>query len=155
MPLDTTSRLLTPFLGQLTEEELDAVPYGIVELDHQGIVRSYNRAEAENVGVHARPVGRSYFTDVYPSANAAEFHSLFLQGVADGRTESTFIFTFTCGSLPRRVCMRMYYCVRTRSTWLFTARPDGLPLGLTPGKTPAALRPTPTHGIDLRTPRVA
>lgn len=155
MPLETTTRLLAPFLGQLTDAELDAVPYGIIQLDQEGIVTSYNLAEAEDAGYGERPVGRHFFRDVYPSADIPEFHGLFLNGVAKRQLDATFTFTFSCGYVPRRLQVRLYFCHRTSSVWLFTARPDGSPLGLVPTGVPPAHRPTPTHGIDLRRPRVA
>ena len=42
--------------------------------------------------------------------------------------DTPFPFTFTCAYLPRRVSVRLYYCVRTMSMWVFVARPDGSPL---------------------------
>lgn len=155
MPLDTTTRMLAPFLDRLTAEELDAIPYGVIQLDDAGIVRSYNRTEAENVGGPARPVGRDFFRDVCPSANVPEVRGRFCQAVDEHRLDETFQHTFSCGPLPRRVQMRMYYSVRTRSVWMFVAKPDGSPLDRIGVREPVLIRPTPSHGIDLRRPRVA
>ena len=155
MPLDTTTRMLAPFLDRLTDEELDSIPYGVVQLDTEGVVRSYNRAEAENVGGIPRPLGRRFFSEVCPSANVPELWGRFRQAVIDHRLDETFQFTFSCGPLPRRVQVRMYYSVRTRSVWLFVAKPDGSPLDRVGVAQPRLIRPTPSHGIDLRTPRVA
>jgi photoactive yellow protein len=155
MPIDTTTRLLAPFLGHLTDEELDAVPYGIIQLDRDGVVRSYNRAEAEDAGYPQRPIGRHFFRDVYPSADIPEFHGIVRNGIARQQLDATFTFTFSCGYLPRRVQVRLYYCVRTASVWVFVARPNGSPLGLAHPDEHPPLRPPPTLGIDLRAPRVA
>jgi photoactive yellow protein len=148
--------MLAPFLDRLTDEELDAIPYGIVQLDSNGIVKSYNRAEAENVGVVPRPIGAHFFHDVAPSANVPEFHGRFLDGVAERRLDETFTFTFSCSLMPRRVRVRLYYSVRTSSTWVFVAKPDGSPFDLSPTTADVSrLRPTPSSGIDIRSPRVA
>lgn len=155
MPLDTTTRMLAPFLDRLTDEELDAIPYGIIRLDQAGYVQAYNSAEAQNAGVLHRPIGRHYFLDVCPSANAPEFHDRFAAGVAHEQLDDTFAWTFSCGDLPRRVLVRLYYSVRTRSVWVFVARPDGSPLTRAAGGEVAPIRPTPSHGVDLCTPRVA
>jgi len=127
MSLDTTSRLPAPFLDRLTNEELDAIPYGVVQLDLDGTVTSYNRAEAENVGFLPRPIGYHFFRDVAPSAIVPEFYGRFLDGVAEGALDETFRFTFSCALMPRRVRVRMYYSIQTKSVWLFVAKPDGTP----------------------------
>jgi two-component system, chemotaxis family, sensor kinase Cph1 len=125
MPLATTTRMLVPFLDRLTGEELDAIPFGIAQLDAMGTVRAFNRAEADNCSFSVRPIGLNYFLDVHPSANAPEFYGRFLGAVEEQRLDETFPFTFICAHLPRRVLVRMYYSVRTSSVWVFTAKPDG------------------------------
>ena len=127
MPLDTTSRMLVPFLDRLTVEELNAIPYGVVQLDLDGRVLSYNRAEAENVALIPRPLGLHYFFEVAPSANVPEFYGRFLAGVAEQRLDDTFTFTFSCALMPRRVMVRQYFSMRTASVWLFVGQPDGSP----------------------------
>lgn len=128
MSLATTTRMLAPFLDRMTDEELDALPYGVVELDAQGRIRSYNKAERENVGCDRLPVGEQYFLEVYPSSYAPEFYGRFLEAIESQSLDDTFLFTYTCSLPSRRVQVRMYYCVRTASTWIFTAQPDGTPL---------------------------
>jgi photoactive yellow protein len=155
MPLDTTTRMLAPFLDRLSPEELDAIPYGVIQLDGAGIVRSYNRVEAANAGGIPRPIGRHFFRDVCPSANGPELVDRFAQGIEDHKLDDTFQYTFSCTPTPRRVQLRMYYSVRTRSVWLFIAKPDGSPLDRPVETGARMIRPTPSHGIDLRTPRVA
>jgi photoactive yellow protein len=141
MPLDTTTRLLAPCLGQQSDEELDAAPFGVVQLDREGVVLSYNRAEADDAGYADRPIGRHFFRDVYPSADVPEFHGVFLNGVAARTLDTSFPFTFTCAYLPRRVSVRLYFCVRTMSVWVFVARPDGSPLDFVRPKGRPALQP--------------
>lgn len=131
MPLDTTSRMLAPFLDRLTVEEMDAIPYGVVQLDRDGRVLSYNRAEAENVGVMPRPLGQHFFFGVAPSANVPEFYGKFLEGVAQEKLDDTFSFTFSCALMPRRVMVRQYFSMRTGTVWLFVGQPDGSPFGRT------------------------
>jgi photoactive yellow protein len=155
MPLDTTTRMLAPFLDRLSHEELDAIPYGVIQLDANGVVRSYNRVEAANVGGIPRPIGRNFFRDICPSANVPELFGRFAQGIDDHKLDDTFQYTFSCGDAPRRVLLRMYYSVRTRSVWMFIAKPDGSPLDRYVETVMPMIRPTPSHGIDLRAPRVA
>ena len=119
--------MLAPFLDRLTADELDSIPYGVVQLDLHGRVLSYNRAEADNVGVMPRPLGLHFFCDVAPSANVPEFYGKFLEGVAEKRLDHTFSFTYSCASMPRRVMIRQYFSARTGSVWLFVGQPDGSP----------------------------
>ncbi|MBY0491479.1 MAG: hypothetical protein K2R93_16705 [Gemmatimonadaceae bacterium] len=130
--------MVAPFLDRFTAEELDALPYGIVQLDAMGTVRSFNTAEADNAGCTSRPIGQNYFLDVYPSANAPEFYGRFLEAIDERALDDTFLFTYSCMHPPRRVQVRMYYCVRTASTWIFTAQPDGTPLMRLPEPAPSA-----------------
>lgn len=154
MPLETTSRMLAPFLDRLSAEELDALPYGVIQLDAWGRVLSYNRTESENIGGSHRPLGRNFFVDVMPSANGPEIRGRFDRAFEEQRLDETFQYTFSCAEMPRRVMVRMYYSVRTRSLWLFVAKPDGSPLDRI-GTLEQVIRPTPEHGVNLRTPRVA
>jgi hypothetical protein len=77
-----------------------------------------------------------------------------MAGIQHGRLDVTFGFTFTCDVMPRRVQVRAYYAGRTNCVWLFFAKPDGSPFDLGPAQT-SSIRPTPSHGIDLRSARVA
>ena len=121
--------MLAPFLDRLTVDELDSIPYGVVQLDLHGRVLSYNRAEADNVGVMPRPLGLHFFYEVAPSANVPEFYGKFLEGVAEERLDHTFSFTYSCASMPRRVMIRQYFSARTGSVWRFVSQPDGSPFG--------------------------
>ncbi len=129
MELEATSRLLSPYLGQLSVEELDALPFGVVEIDSEGRVLSYNQAEADDTGFESqRPIGRDFFTEVAPSAFSEEVFGRYVEGFSTHQLEAQFRFTFTHGALPRTVQMRMYYSARTSSIWIFIANPDGSPL---------------------------
>ena len=47
----------------------------------------------------------------------------------DALPYGVFRFTFTHSDLPRTVQIRMYYAARTDTIWIFTALPDGSPIG--------------------------
>ncbi len=130
MPLDTTTRMLAPFLDRLTDDELDAVPYGVIQLNAEGRILSYNRAEADDTGWGLqRPIHRDYFSEVAPSAFVAEIFGRYVEAFSSHHLDDVFRFTFSHGLLPRTVLIRMYYSVRTGTLWLFTANPDGSPIG--------------------------
>ena len=126
MALDTTTRMLAPFLDRLTDEELDAIPYGVIQLDAEGRVLSINRVEADELGwVDERPVGRDFFGDVAPSTFVAEVFGRYVEAFSSHHLDEMFRFTFSHGMMPRTVMMRMYYSARTGTIWIFTANPDG------------------------------
>lgn len=120
MGLESTTRMLAPFLDRLTDEELDAIPYGVVQLDAQGFVLSYNRAEMANALWNAqRPIGQDFFADIAPSARVPEIFGRFVDAFASQSCDDVFRFTYTCGDLPRTVRLRMYFrCALTRSGYL-------------------------------------
>lgn len=129
MALASTTRMLSPFLDRLTVEELDALPYGVVQIDAEGRVVSFNRAEAEDTGFTGeRPIGRDYFSDVAPSAFAVEIFGRYVEAFTARHMDEVFRFTFIHAALPRTVQIRMFYSARTETIWLFIANPDGSPL---------------------------
>ena len=130
MALDTTTRMLAPFLDRLSDEELDALPYGAIQLDEHGRVLSFNRAEILNSGWReGRPIGRDYFSDIAPSSTVPEIFERYADAFAHHHCDDVFRFTFTHADLPRTVQIRMYYSARTDTIWIFTALPDGSPIG--------------------------
>jgi photoactive yellow protein len=51
----------------MSEEERDALPYGVIKLDASGVVEVYSRAEAELSGRKNRPaIGLDFFSEVAP-----------------------------------------------------------------------------------------
>jgi photoactive yellow protein len=138
MALDTTTRMLSPYLDRLSDEELDAIPYGVIQIDAEGRVLSYNAVEAADTGYsEARPIGRDYFSDVAPSSFVAEIFGRYVEGFSSHHLDEVFRFTFTHAMMPRTVLMRMYYSPRTGSIWMFTANPDGSPIGPAAGRREA------------------
>lgn len=128
MPLHTTTRMLAPFLGGLTEEDLDSLPYGVIQLDQDGYVLSANGAECRASGWTESPVGRHYFRDLAPSANTPEFRGRLNYGVSRERLDETFEYTFYSGLTPRRALVRLYLSPQTHTPWVFIAQPNGEPI---------------------------
>lgn len=68
-------------VDSLTHEELDALPFGAIQLDREGRILRFNEYEA-NLSNRRAPdtVGRNFFRDVAPCTNVREFHGRFLEG---------------------------------------------------------------------------
>jgi photoactive yellow protein len=79
----------------LTREELDLLPYGVITLDREGTILRYNACEA----AFARrtpegTVGLGFFTDVAPCANVQGFRGRF-EEFARGHDSATERFDFS------------------------------------------------------------
>jgi photoactive yellow protein len=86
----------------LSEPELDALPFGIIVLSGDGTVLAYNHAEEALAGRQARDViGRNFFTEVAPCTSVQTFQGefrIFCLGTASSRTFQ-FTFRFPSGSV--------------------------------------------------------
>ena len=82
-------------IPQLSEQELEALPFGLIELDPCGIVLSYNNAEESLSGLKAAEViGKDFFRDIAPCTAVQEFQGRFVAFLADPSEIKGFKFTF-------------------------------------------------------------
>ncbi len=88
----------------LTREELDALPYGVITLDRDGRVLRYSRGEAELAQRQAAStIGLQFFTDVAPCTNVAAFRGrfdAFAREWDSGSESFDFVFAFRWGLQP-------------------------------------------------------
>ncbi len=93
-----------------TPAELDALPYGIIVVDSNGIVLEYNATEARATGFkRERVVGRNFFTDVAPCTQVHAFHGRFQEFVSrNDVTIEPFEFIFPFAKGPDRVSILFY-----------------------------------------------
>ncbi|MBL8196026.1 MAG: PAS domain-containing protein [Blastocatellia bacterium] len=87
---------------QLTVEQLNNLPYGVVTVDRDGIVLSYNDTESRLAGVpRERVLMRNFFKDVAPCTQVKEFEGRF-QSFARGESraieEFDFVFNLPSGT---------------------------------------------------------
>jgi photoactive yellow protein len=83
-------------LGTLTRAEADALPFGALKLDDDGIIQLYNRFESELAGVStAQAEGANFFTQIAPCTNNRLFFGKLKAGVAAGAMDLHFPYTFT------------------------------------------------------------
>lgn len=76
---------------QLSFQEIDALPFGVVRLDATGKVTYFSRAEAEQSGFgDRRAIGRDFFTQMAPCLGAPEL----LRRIAAARRAGTLDITF-------------------------------------------------------------
>ncbi len=107
----------------LDERGLDAQPFGIIRLDRNGTVLSYNLYE-ENQARRKRQdvVGKNFFTDIAPCSRVKKFYGRFLLGVEQRELNTTFGFVFHFPHKTRHVDVSLFYkqaeFVRDDSVWV-------------------------------------
>ncbi|WP_205215007.1 MULTISPECIES: histidine kinase dimerization/phosphoacceptor domain -containing protein [Sphingomonas] len=107
---------LTP--DGLSDEQLDALPFGVIQVDAHGIVHKYNAAESRFSGrQRERVLGRDFFRDVAPCTNLPSFRGRFLDGVRRGNLDSVFGFVFGFDE-PARVEVTMRAAAEAGRYWL-------------------------------------
>lgn len=87
---------------QLSPEQLDRLPYGLITLDAEGRILHYNDTESRMVGLPKHKVlGRRFFGEVAPCARVREFEGRFEELVRDPyrvRVQTfDFVFRFANG----------------------------------------------------------
>lgn len=96
-------------LRTCSEETLDQAPFGIVQVDDEGVVEFYNRYEAELADVEPEDaMGRNFFTQLAPCSGNRLFHGRFKDGIRKGDLDERFTYTFTYKMSPTLVQVRMY-----------------------------------------------
>ncbi|HEX6319161.1 MAG TPA: PAS domain-containing protein [Burkholderiales bacterium] len=99
------------YLLSLTQEEVDALPFGLITLDLEGTVVGYNHTEAALSGLDPqRVLGRNFFEHIAPCTRVKEFAGLYREMVKSGQTHSwefNFVFRFATGD--KRVHIQLAY----------------------------------------------
>jgi photoactive yellow protein len=107
-------------IEDFTAAELDALPFGAIQLDRDGTILQFNEYEA-NLSNRRAPdaIGRHFFRDVAPCTDVREFHGRFKEGVIAGRLQATFDYRFEFKPLARDVRVTLYYSGTTDTVWVF------------------------------------
>lgn len=116
----TTPALILERIDGLTNGELDALPFGAIQLDREGTILQFNEYEA-NLSNRRAPetVGRNFFTDVAPCTNVREFQGRFREGLEMGALNVTFDYRFAFKHAPRNVRVTLFYSAPTDTVWVF------------------------------------
>lgn len=91
-------------LQALDDDELDELPFGVIEMDLEGTVLRYNATESRYSGLpRDRVVGRHFFRDVAPCSNNRRVAQRYAQEALD----ETIAYTFALRLQPVPVTLRM------------------------------------------------
>jgi photoactive yellow protein len=79
----------------ISEDEFDALPFGIIRIDREGKILQYNAYE-EQLSGHTRDdvVGKNFFTEVAPCTDVADFHGRLLSSESEAMVNVQFPFIF-------------------------------------------------------------
>jgi len=88
-PVDFDAADLAARLEQLTVEEIDALPFGVMHLDPEFRVLIYNKTEARLSGFGRQPVGELFFA-LSVCMDSDEFRGRIERAMADGRVDLEF-----------------------------------------------------------------
>jgi photoactive yellow protein len=106
-------------IDHMKPDELDKLPFGAIQLDEEGRVKSYNRYEQELARLTREGViGKHFFKEVAPCTDVKEFHGRFLEGVKQKKLHAKFRYHFTFKHQPRDVQITLYYSDITHSVWV-------------------------------------
>ena len=98
-------------LADLSTADLDAVPFGVVAIDLDGKILSYNRAEADFAHLDpSRVVGKNFWSQIAPCTNVQGFKGRLEDFVASRELVSTsfnYFFPFAHGNLDVNVTFVM------------------------------------------------
>lgn len=116
-------------LDLVAPSDLDRLPFGVIRLTGDGIIRSYNRTESE----HARRtpeavIGRNFFTEVAPCTDVQAFHGR-LQRMRERRQPACerFDFLFRLPWAPQTVSLGLSYDPATDTAVLTVSWPRDAP----------------------------
>ena len=111
---------LAELVETLSEDDLNQLPFGLIQLDRGGKVLRFNQAESRLARYDRKAaIGANFFDDVAPCAKVKEFHGKFIQAVEEKNLHEVFpyVFRFKNGQ-EISVNVTMFYSQRTETVWL-------------------------------------
>ncbi len=128
-PDDAVKDALLDAVDRMSSDELDALPYGMIQLDTSGRILKYNLVESRLASLPQQAqIGKHFFTEVAPCTKVQQFYGRFKEGVVHESLDATFQYHFAFKQSPRDVTVRLFYSRRTRSVWVMIADHEGKPL---------------------------
>ncbi|MES2521341.1 MAG: PAS domain-containing protein [Gemmatimonadota bacterium] len=110
-------------------EELDRLPYGMIQLDRSGRILNYNAVESKLASLSKEDaIGKQFFTEIAPCTKVQDFYGRFKEGVIRESLDTSFRFHFAFKQSPRDVTVRLLYSRRTRTVWVLISDHEGKPL---------------------------
>lgn len=110
-------------LAGMSDQDLDNLAFGAIQLDQDGMVLAYNAMEGEITGRNPQEVkGKNFFTEVAPCTQTPSFYGVFQRGVECGELNTLFDFVFDHEMQPTRVQVHMKRALQSNTYWIFVKR---------------------------------
>ncbi|XOZ34146.1 photoactive yellow protein [Halomonadaceae bacterium KBTZ08] len=110
-------------LAEMSDKDIDNLAFGAINLDQNGKILSYNKAEGEITGRNPQEViGKNFFTEVAPCTKTDDFFGKFKEGVRSGDLSTMFEYTFDYQMKPTKVKVHMKKSLNDDSYWVFVKR---------------------------------
>ncbi len=119
---DFETRNLAEAIESLTAEEIDQLPFGVIGIDADGVVRVFSKTEASQSGYGRRPAqGKVFFTDVAPCMNNPHFKGRIDKARAAGTLNISFTFVGDFEDSNRELSIRVQ-SAKDGGTWIAIKR---------------------------------
>jgi len=107
-------------IEQLSQSELDALPFGVILLDRQGTVLFYSQTEARQSGYGELPLGRNLF-EVSRCLESDDFRGRIMRAMEAGPVDIEFVWVgdFTDAKRDMRVRVQS---ARQGGVWIMVER---------------------------------
>src|SRR4051794_37203081 len=104
----------------LDETARDALPFGAILVDGDGVILSCNTAACHTLGsMPEQLIGRGFFRDVAPCTDMPGFHGRFQDGILRGSLDVSFSFVFTFPTAPTRTEIYLLNATGPNRYWIF------------------------------------
>ncbi|MAZ67055.1 MAG: photoactive yellow protein [Kangiellaceae bacterium] len=109
-------------LASLSDNEIDKLAFGAIELDTSGHILKYNQTEGAITGRSPSEVlGKNFFTAVAPCTNTPTFKGAFDKVVKTGNS-TMFEYTFDYKMSPTKVKVHLKKALVNDNIWVFVKR---------------------------------
>jgi photoactive yellow protein len=120
--LDFDDPSLAAKADEMSQEALDALPFGVLKLDADGRIVGYNKTEADIAAdTFVLRIDDNFFTDIAPCMDNAYFRGRFDEGIRQGRLKADFEFE-SDEPHAREIRVRMESSNRPNQYWIFIKR---------------------------------
>ncbi|MBW3569948.1 MAG: PAS domain-containing protein [Gemmatimonadetes bacterium] len=110
----------------LSEDELDSLPVGMIQLNRDGTVLKFNQTESSLARMaRDEALGKSFFDEVAPCTKVKGFYGRFLEGVENRKLHTVFPYEFRFrDGRQKKVMISMFYSGSTETVWVLVQRPE-------------------------------
>lgn len=121
------ARDLVDQIEQLSQHELDHLPFGVILVDREGVVMFYSKTEALQSGYGKIPLGRNLY-EISPCMAANDFRGRINRALEEGAVDLEFGWAGDFADRTRDLRLRVMSS-NTDGVWIFIER-DGTSVNL-------------------------